>query len=98
MTDFIINNNNNNSNNNNDIDIFADHTPVSDERNDALKGELEELRVRLQTMVASAPSTDKDMLCPDMEIWCQRWKTLTVSDFLIHIGLHIRTNFMQSPT
>jgi hypothetical protein len=68
------------------IDIFADHTPVPDERNDALKGELEALRVQLQTMVASAPSKDADMLYPEMEIWCRTWKTLTVSDFLIDFG------------
>ncbi|KAG2082691.1 hypothetical protein BD769DRAFT_1683054 [Suillus cothurnatus] len=61
------------------IDIFADHTPVPDERNDALKGELEVLRVQLQPMVASAPSKDTDMLYPDMEVWCRTWKTLTNS-------------------
>jgi hypothetical protein len=78
------------------IDIFADHTPVPDERNDALKGELEVLRVQLQPMVASAPSKDTDMLYPDMEVWCRTWKTLTVSDFSIDIGPHIHTNFTQS--
>lgn len=61
----------------NDLDIFADPTPApEDERNHSLKRELDELRVKLQTMADSAAC---EMMYPEMEQWCREWKRLTAS-------------------
>jgi hypothetical protein len=75
----------------NDLDIFADPTPApEDERNHSLKRELDELRVKLQTMADSAAC---EMMYPEMEQWCREWKRLTVSDFSYP---HLPTNVKHS--
>jgi hypothetical protein len=86
------------NNNNNEIDIFAEDTPEADGRKQDLKHELEEMRAQLPTIIASAPSREDEMDYTDMEVWCRKWMTFYVSDFLISMCPHMPTNFTQSST
>lgn len=93
MTDPIIDNDTNESNNNNtqntndtndpmDIDIFA---PLESSPEDpislSLKRDLDMLRVQLRGAVENAPAGAASI--DDLDGWCERWTTLTVSDFLV---------------
>lgn len=69
MTDLVIDD---------DIDIFADPAH-DDERDQRIKRELIGLRAQLPTMVRDAAC---EMMYPDMEEWCRRWKSLTVRDLI----------------